>query len=126
MEGKREGKEGVWPLSSAPRSASVSLTKIYRSTINQPKTTPVTLTQKARSAPLAVFVGTIEWMSINCGDSHGHSNTFVSSDSNAVLTTTIRFRFRFRFNQSINQSINQFNSNLAAREPYNKWYAVEI
>jgi len=28
--------------------------------------------------------------------------------------------------QSINQSINQFNSNLAAREPDSKWYAVEI
>jgi len=27
---------------------------------------------------------------------------------------------------SINQSINQFNSNLAAREPDSKWYAVEI
>jgi len=26
----------------------------------------------------------------------------------------------------INQSINQFNSNLAAREPDSKWYAVEI
>ena len=28
--------------------------------------------------------------------------------------------------QSINQSINQFNSNLAAREPDSKRYAVEI
>jgi len=27
---------------------------------------------------------------------------------------------------SVNQSINQFTSNLAAREPDSKWYAVEI
>ena len=35
---------------------------------------------------------------------------------------------RVHINQSINQSINinQFNSNLAAREPDSKWYAVEI
>ena len=32
----------------------------------------------------------------------------------------------YLFNQSINQSISQFNSNLAAREPDNKRYAVEI
>jgi len=30
------------------------------------------------------------------------------------------------WHQSINQSISQFNSNLAAREPDSKWYAVEI